>query len=577
VLAKGLIKKTVGSFLDENARKFSNQNAAVFVDRNIKYSWRELKMACNRAARAFLGLGIKRGDHIAIWATNYPEWLIAQFAAAEIGAVLVTINPEWKAAELKYVLKQSDSKVLVMIEEFKKSSGDKVHRYNYLEILEEVCPEITKQAADTNLKLKEFPLLERVILITAKDKKPAWAIGWPEFIRRGEGVGKISFWYRKSQVSLFDICLIQYTSGTTGFPKGAMLTHYGVVNNALEGARNMELSCCDRLCGPVSYFHCFGSIMLNLCCLVSGATMVIPAEHFNARKTLEAIEKEKCTALHGVPTMFIAELAYPEFERFNLTSLRTGIIAGAPCPIELMKDIVCEMGVEKITIVYGLTEASPITHQTRFNDPIKYRTTTVGKPIENTKSKIVDYKKFEETGEVVELGVREVGEIWVSGSNIMTCYYKKPEETQKAIVNGWLRTGDLGTKDENGYYKIIGRLKDMIIVGGHNVYPAEVEQGLLELFGNYIEAVQVFGVPHETLQEVVAAVIQLKTGKNLTADKIKNKCKDKMEWPKIPKHIKFVEDFSSMMVGSGKIKKSELKEAFIKELGLEELAKIKTA
>lgn len=565
-----LVYKTTGQLLDENAKKYPKEDAVVYVDQNCRFSWAELKDMVERTAKSFISLGVRKNDHIAIWGTNKPQWLFTQLAAAKIGVPLVTINPEWKAGELKFALKQSDTKVLVMIDGFEKRSGKKIHKYDYIKILQDAC------------NLEKFPILKDIIIIS-RGKIPkrigsSWRpLSWKKFIRLGSKTSNRVFKDMQSSVDPDDVCLIQYTSGTTGYPKGAMLTHYNVINNALEGSRNMELTNKDGLCGPVPYYHCFGSILVNMCCLVVGATMVIPAEHFDARKTLEAIEKEKCTALHGVPTMFTAELAEKKFSRFNLATLRTGIMAGAPCPTELMNDVVYKMTAEKITIVYGLTEASPITHQTRPDDSIERRVSTVGRPIEGTEAKIVDPQKFEETGEVLEVGIGEVGEIWVKGYNVMKGYYKKPEETKKAIIGRWLRTGDLGVKDAQDYYKIVGRLKNMIIVGGHNVYPAEVEQTLLSLFDEYIEMVQVVGVPHKTLQEVCAAVIKLKPGKKLTFEEVKAKCQGNMEWPKIPRYVKFVPDFSMAMTATGKVQKFKLREILVKELSLEELAKIKTA
>ncbi|MEO0075501.1 MAG: AMP-binding protein [candidate division WOR-3 bacterium] len=566
-----LINKTIGQLLEDNAQKYPHHEAVVYVDDNLRYTWLELKNLVDQTAKAFISLGVKRADHIAIWGTNKLEWLLTQLAAARIGAALVTVNPEWKASEVDYALKQSDSKVLVMIEGFEKKSGDKIHRYEYLKILTEACPELN-EITNPKLNLKQFPELKNIILITHNLKPPAWVIRWQDFMALGNSVSENDFQNIIQSVDPQDVCLIQYTSGTTGFPKGAMLTHYNIVNNARDGGQNMELTYQDRVCIPVPYYHCFGTVLGNMVCIAYGATMVIPTEHFNARKTLIAVEKEKCTALHGVPSMFINELHDPEFAKFNLSSLRTGIMAGAPCPIELMEDVVYKMGAKKITIVYGLTEASPITHQTRPDDSIERRVSTVGKPLDNVMAKIVDPITEK------EVGVGEVGEIWVKGYNVMKGYYKKPEETAKAIVkDGWLRTGDLGTRDQENYYKIVGRYKDMVIVGGHNVYPAEVEQTLLSLFEDEIMEIHVVGVPHKVLQEVLAAVIKLKPNKKLTLEEIKARCEGKVEWSKIPRYVKFVDNFAMAMTVTGKIQKFKLKEMLIKELGLEELAKIKTA
>ncbi|MCX7784873.1 MAG: AMP-binding protein [candidate division WOR-3 bacterium] len=566
-----LINKTIGQLLEENAIKYPHHEAVVYVDDNLRYTWSELKNLVDQTAKAFIHLGVKRGENIAIWGTNKLEWLLTQLASARIGAALVTVNPEWKASEVAYALKQSDSKVLVMIEGFEKRSGDKIHRYEYLKILTDACPELN-EVKSPDLNLNQFPELKNIVLITNSPQPPPWVLTWRDFIIRGERISENEFQNIVKAVDPHDVCLIQYTSGTTGFPKGAMLTHYNIVNNGRDCAQNMELTYQDRLCLPVPYYHCFGTVLSNMVCITCGATMVVPAEHFNARKTLIAVEKEKCTALNGVPSMFINELNDPDFAKFNLSTLRTGIMAGAPCPIELMEDVVYKMGAKKITIVYGLTEASPATHQTRPDDSIERRVSTVGRPLDNVQAKIVDPQTEK------ELGVGEVGEIWVKGYNIMKGYYKKPEETAKAIVkDGWLRTGDLGTRDKDNYYKIVGRYKDMVIVGGHNVYPAEVEQTLLSLFEDEIMEIHVVGVPHKVLQEVVAAVIKLKPGKTLTLEEIKARCDGKVEWSKIPRYVKFVDNFSMAMTVTGKIQKFKLKEMLIKELGLEDLAKIKTA
>ncbi len=564
----GLSAKTIGALLEENAKKYGNQTAVVYSDENIRYSWRQLNRLADEAAKGFLAIGVKAGNHIAMWGTNRPEWLITQFAAAKIGAALVAMNPEWKTEDLEYALKQSDSKILVMQRGFTKESGGKNFSYDYVTTLQKIALEI-KKADPENLKLKKLPALKCVVLISKEKEKGM--LKWDVLLSKADSVNEKDYIRHKKSVDPYAAALVQYTSGTTGFPKGAMLSQYGIVNNAFSCAKNLKLTSKDRICGPIPYCHIFCSATLNVCCLVTGAAMVVPAEHFNARKTLEAIEKERCTAIYGVPTMFISQLADPEFSRFDLGSLRTGIMAGAPCPIELMKDVVFKMGVEKMTIAYGLTEASPMTHQTGTDDSIERRTSTVGKPLQNTEAKIVDPQTFK------ELGANETGEIWVRGYHVMLGYYNNPAETEKTIIDGWLRTGDLGIKDADGYYKIVGRLKEMFIVGGHNVYPAEIEQALRSNFENEIEDVYVFGVPHQTLQEIGAAAVKLKSGKSLTEEEIKSKCADLLEWPKVPKYIKFVNDFTNVMTPTGKIQKKKLKEILVKELGLEELEKIKTA
>lgn len=564
---QALSTKTAGEFLEKNAKNYPDKEAAVYCDEDTRYNWRQLNQLADEAAKGLLALGIKRGEHVAIWGTNRPEWLITQFAAAKIGAVLVTVNPEWKAEELEYSLSQSDSKILVMQRRLVKEGVKKTFVYDYLKILQEVAPEI-KNCDPENMHLEKLPKLKSIILVSKEKEKGM--LKWDALLSKGALIAATEYASVKHSVKYHDAILIQYTSGTTGFPKGAVLSHLSIVNNALACSRNTELNHKDRICSPVPYYHIFGSATFNICCLVSGATMIIPAEHFNVKKTLEAIQREKCTVIYGVPTMFIAELNESNFSSFNLSSLRTGIIAGAPCPTDLMKDIFCKMGVEKMTIAYGLSEAGPMTHQTLPNDPFEKRVSAVGKPLENTEAKIVNPSTLKETSP------NEPGEIWVRGYNVMLGYYNRPEETKETIVNGWLRTGDLGIKDENGYYKIVGRLKEMFIVGGHNVYPAEVEQALRAIFKNEIEDVYVVGVPHPILQEVAAAIVKLKPAKTLMPEEIQSKCQEVFEWQKIPRHIKFVDDFSMAMTITGKIQRQKLKEIFTKELESEESAKATT-
>jgi fatty-acyl-CoA synthase len=357
--------------------------------------------------------------------------------------------------------------------------------------------------------------------------------------------------------------LIQYTSGTTGYPKGAMLTHYNVLNNARVAAHNLRMTADDRLCGPVPFYHCFGSIMVNLLGLVSGATIVLPSDHFNAHETLQAVDAEKCTVLHGVPTMFIGELDDADFDAHDLTSLRTGIMAGAPCPAELLQAVRTRMGADGMTIAYGLTEASPLTHQTLPDDPVEKRIGTVGRPIAHTEAKVVDPTTFSPVAQ------GEVGEIWVKGFHVMKGYYNNPEKTAEAIIDGWLRSGDLGFVDGDGYYHIVGRLKEMFIVGGHNVYPAEVEQSIQSLFPDDVEMVQALGLPHEKLQEVCAVVIKKLTGSTLDAGQIKARCQETMEWPKVPRYVEFKDDFSDVSTVTGKIQKFKLRALLIAKFGLE--------
>jgi len=549
-----LMQITIGAQLQHNALRFPDRDAAIFMDAQTRYTWKSLNDEVNRLAKGLVSLGVQHGSHVAIWGTNTPVWLLTQMAVARLGAVLVTINPEWRQQELQYALSQSDTTVLVMIPGWEKTIKNKVIRYDYLSMIQEVCPALPCAEA--------FPELKHIV-VAGEAPAAAGFITWEECLRRGASIPDASLESMAAVVKPDDVVLLQYTSGTTGFPKGAMLTHYNVINNAHAAADHMGIHEEDRICGPVPFYHCFGSILFVLGATVSGAAMVVPAPMFHAHKTLEAVEKEKCTALYGVPTMFIAEMEEIDFDAFNLRSLRTGIMAGAPVDKELYEAVTQRMGAREMTIAYGLTEASPVTHQTWIVDPIEKRITTVGRPVDHTQSRIVD------PGTHKTLGIGEVGEIWVKGWHVMKGYYKKPEETAKAIVeDGWLRTGDLGVMDENGYYRIVGRLKEMFIVGGHNVYPAEVEQSLHTLLDDKVEMLQVVGVPHPKLQEVAALVVKLQPGKYLSLEEIQQRCDGRLEWPKIPRYLKVLDDFSVAMTVTGKIQKFKLTELLRQEWGL---------
>jgi fatty-acyl-CoA synthase len=545
--APTLTHETTGELLLRNARERPDADAAVFVEPAVRFTWRELREQTDLVARGLMALGLKRSEHVAVWGTNRPQWLLTQLAAAKIGAPLVTINPEWKQAELAYALHQSDTKVLVMFDGFTKVSGSKEYRYDYVKILREA-------------KQEPLPQLEHTVLVSNQPQQGFTP--WDDMLAGAEQVPQDALDKQAAEVTADDIVLIQYTSGTTGYPKGTMLTHFNVLNNSRIAAYNMRMTADDRLCGPVPFYHCFGSIMVNLLGLVTGAAIVLPYEHFDAHKTLAAIDAEKCTILHGVPTMFIGELEDPDLDKHDLTSLRTGIMAGAPCPAELMQAVMERMHDKGITIAYGLTEASPLTHQTRPDDPLDKRTLTVGKPIPHTEAKVVNPATHE------TLPDGEVGEIWVKGFHVMKGYYNNPEKTDEVILDGWLRSGDLGYIDPDGYYRIVGRLKEMFIVGGHNVYPAEVEQTLQSMYPKDIEMVQVVGVPHPKLQEVCAAVIKKAHGSGLTEEQVIEHCKESMEWPKVPRYIEFKEDFSDVSTVTGKIQKFKLREHLIKKLNL---------
>jgi fatty-acyl-CoA synthase len=504
---------------------------------------------CNQVAKGLLRLGIKKGDHLSIWAYNVPEWVILQFATAKIGAVLVTVNTSYKSAELKYILSQSDSKTLFLVKSFKDS--------DYVQILYEVVPEL-KEAEPGNLVSASLPWLKNVIFIGADT--PAGMLNFQHIMDLG-GMCRTGIWRLwNATLHNHEVINMQYTSGTTGFPKGVMLTHQNIINNGFNIGECMKLTEKDRLCIPVPFFHCFGCVLGVMACVTHASTMV-PVEIFDPLKVLQAIEKEHCTAVHGVPTMFIAELEHPEFSKFDLTSLRTGIMAGSTCPIEVMKQVIRDMHASEITIAYGQTEASPVITQTRTEDPIELRVATVGRALPDVEVKIVDI----ETGSTLPPGKQ--GELCSRGYLVMKGYYKMPEETAKAIdADGWLHTGDLAVMDENGYCKITGRIKNMIIRGGENIYPREIEEYLFT--HPKISDVQIYGVPDRKYGEQVMAAIILKKEAEMTENEVRDFCKGKIANNKVPKYVKFVSSFP--MTASGKIQKFKLREMAIKELHLDD-------
>ena len=538
---------TIGQQLQHTAEKFPTNEALVAVWKNERYTYEHFYKICKRAAKGLIQMGVKKGDRVGIWATNYTEWVITQFSTAMIGAVLVTINPALREHELEYILRDSECQTLILIEQFKSSK--------YLNMFYNVFPEAKKQMPG-NLHSYKFPHLKNVIVL-AKDGKPGMYTS-QDVLGQGKEVSNTVFEERQASLDPDDIINIQYTSGTTGFPKGACLTHHNIVNNAFFVGRNMQFTEKDRLCIPVPFYHCFGMVVSNMLCINYGATMVIPGEFFSPRCTMEAASKEKCTAMHGVPTMFISQLEHPDFHTFDFSSLRTGIMAGAPCPIELMNKVRDVMGIKEITICYGLTETSPVINQTRIDDPVHLRVETVGPPLQHTEIKIID----PETSHVVSIG--QPGEICIRGFQVMKCYHNKPEETHNTIdETRWLHTGDIGTMDAQGYCRITGRLKDMIIRGGENIYPREIEE---YLYGHPdIVDVSVFGIPDEKYGEEIAAWIQPQKNSNLTTDDIHQFCKGKISHQKIPKFIKFVQEFP--MTATGKIQKFRMKELYAEELG----------
>lgn len=553
-----LLRHCIGEMLDRSADAYPERDALIVRHQKLRYSWRELRDQVELAARGLLRLKVQKGDRVGIWATNCTEWVILQFAAAKVGAILVNINPANRAFELEYVLRQSECQTLFL--------GQGFRDCDYLETLGSVCPDFPS-CTRNELRSIKLPHLTNVIYLGSR-QAPNWAHIWKHLLQMGEEAPEQELRRREATLGCDDPINIQYTSGTTGMPKGATLSHFNIVNNASFSAAAMKFTAEDRLCIPVPFYHCFGMVLSNMVCANTGAAMIIPAAFFDPLETLRAASEERCTALHGVPTMFIAELEHAEFSRFDLSRLRTGIMAGSPCPIEIMKRAVREMHLSEITIAYGLTEASPVITQTTTDDPIELRVTTVGKALPHTEAKIVDVT----SGETLPVGTP--GELCARGYMVMKGYYRNPDATRAAITeDGWLHTGDLATMDANGYFKITGRAKEVIIRGGENIYPRELEEFLFTCPG--ISEVQVVGVPDKKYGEQVVAWIKLAEGARLTAEDVQNFCTGKIASYKIPQHIRFVDWFP--LTVTGKIQKFRMREISIEELKLQEAAKIETA
>jgi len=542
-----LIGDTIGAHFDQVAARWSERDALIVRQQNIRWSYAELKAKVDAFAAGLLALGLSPGDRIGIWSPNNAEWAITQFATAKAGLILVNINPAYRLSELEYALNKVGCKALVTAAAFK--TGD------YIAMLRELAPEIDRSAPG-KLEAKRLPTLTTLIRIGADDTRG--------FLRFDEVLGVGGERHRASLAELaaklqFDDPInIQFTSGTTGAPKGATLTHHNILNNGYFIGEALRLTDRDRVCIPVPLYHCFGMVLGNLACMTHGAAMVYPAEGFDPLATLEAVEAERCTALYGVPTMFIAELGHPEFKRFDLGSLRTGIMAGSPCPIEIMKRCVNEMNMREVTIAYGMTETSPVSTQTSCDDPLERRVGTVGRVHPHVEIKIIDAD-----GRIVPPGTP--GEFCTRGYCVMLGYWGDAERTAEAINNaGWMHTGDLATIDEDGYCNIVGRIKDMVIRGGENVYPREIEEFLFR--HPKVEAVQVVGLPDLKYGEELCAWVKLKPDVAATAEEIQNFCKGQIAHYKIPRYVKFVDAFP--MTVTGKVQKFVMREEMIKELGL---------
>jgi fatty-acyl-CoA synthase len=541
---------TVGGLLDLVAGRRPDDDALVYADRDLRYTYREFKEVVERCARSLMALGIEKGDHVAVWGQNVPEWVTLQFATGKAGAVLVTINPAYKSHELKYVLEQSDSAALFLTEG--------VRDVDFLQILQGAVPELA-QAEGGGLSSEELPFLKSVVLMGGDPPEGLPVMGFDEFLERASEVSPEELEERQDSLDADEVINMQYTSGTTGFPKGVQLTHTNIVKNAFYIGECMELGPEDRVCIPVPFFHCFGCVLGTLNTVTHEGTMV-PVESFDAEKVLQAVHQERCTALLGVPTMFIAELEHPDFEQYDTSNLRTGIMAGSTCPMEVMKQVVDVMGASEITIAYGQTESSPVITQTRTDDPLELRVSSVGRKLPDVEVRIVSV----ETGEDCEPG--EQGELWTRGYHVMRGYYKMDDKTREVIDDeGWLHTGDLAVMDEDGYVKITGRAKDMIIRGGENVYPREIEEFLYT--HPEVSDVQVYGVPDERYGEQVAAAVKKKPDADLTEEDVKEYCRENIAYYKVPEYVDFVDDYP--MTASGKIQKYRLREAAVERYGLQ--------
>jgi len=542
---------TISQLLAKTSARFPDHEAAVFCGPDVRWTYDQLRRRVDRFAAGLLSIGLYRGDRIGIWSPNRPEWLIAQFATARLGLVLVNINPAYRRSELEYALNKVEAKALITARQFKSS--------NYVEMLRDLAPEMAVCDAG-RLRSRKLPHLRTIIQLGTEEVPGTFSFS--DVMARGQGGPRARLDSISKGLSPHDPINVQFTSGTTGSPKGATLTHHNIINNAIFCAEAMELSASDRLCIPVPLYHCFGMVLGNLSCVAEGATMVFPGEAFDPGETLRALDREACTAMHGVPTMFAAVLDHPRFGRHNLKPLRTGIMAGSPCPIALMKRVVSQMNAREITIAYGMTETSPISFQSNTGDSLERRVTTVGRIHPHVEVRIVDEKN-----RTVPVGA--TGELLTRGYSVMSGYWNDPERTREAIdADRWMRTGDLATLDAQGYCNIVGRLKDMLIRGGENVYPREIEEFLNGVPG--VQTAQVFGVPDEKYGEEICVWIVPAPGASLDAEKIRAHCAGQIAHFKIPKHIRIVEDMP--MTVTGKPQKFLMRDTMMKELGLREAA-----
>jgi fatty-acyl-CoA synthase len=545
-----LSEKTLGDYLEYWAEHTPDKEYIVYSDRDLRFTWKEFNERVDDMAKGLIAIGVTKGTHVGLWAQNVPDWLTFLYACAKIGAVCITVNTNYKQNELEFLVKDSDMHTLCLT--------DGTWESNYVDMTYQMLPEL-RECQRGHLESKNFPNLKNVVYIGQEKYRGMYNTA--EILLLGENTEEDEFIKLRNSVNCHDVVNMQYTSGTTGFPKGVMLTHYNIANNGYLTGEHMKFTQDDKLCVCVPLFHCFGVVLATMNCLTHGCTEVM-VERFDPLVTLASVHKERCTALYGVPTMFIAELNHPMFDMFDLSCLRTGIMAGSLCPIELMRKVEDKMHL-RVTSVYGLTETSPGMSQTRIDDPDEVRYTTVGRDYEFVDVKVLD----PETNQEVPVGVQ--GEMCCKGFNVMKGYYKNPKATAEIIdENGYLHSGDLGVKDENGNYRITGRIKDMIIRGGENIYPREIEEFLYHLPG--LRDVQVAGVPSKKYGEQVRAFIILHEGVKLTVDEVRDYCRGRIARYKIPKYVFFVDEYP--LTGSGKIQKFKLRELSLKlcaEQGIE--------
>lgn len=542
-----LSQATIAQFLADTVQRFAQQEAVVFREQGLRWSWAQFQAEVDALAAGLLALGLRVGDRVGIWSPNRAEWLVTQFATARAGLVLVNINPAYRVAELEYALNLSGCRAIITAEQLKSSK--------YLEMLQRLAPELATCTPGA-LKSNRLPSLQMVIRLG--DERTPGMLNYADVLAQGHAnVDVAALDALGAGLSCHDAINIQFTSGTTGNPKGATLTHHNVVNNARFIAQAMNFSEADSLCIPVPLYHCFGMVLAVLACVSTGATMVFPGESFEPVATLQAVSEERCTALHGVPTMFIAELDHPRFAEFDLSRLRTGIMAGSPCPIETMKRVIAEMHLSEITIAYGMTETSPVSFQSSTTDPLERRVSTVGRIQPMLEAKVVNAE-----GQVVPVG--DKGELLVRGYSVMQGYWGDEERTRETVQDGWMHTGDLATIDAEGYCNIVGRAKDMLIRGGENVYPREIEEFLFR--HPKVQSVQVFGVPDAKYGEEICAWIVPKPGQTCTEDEIRDFCRDQIAHYKVPRYIRIVQDMP--MTITGKVQKFIMREQMMAELKL---------